>query len=155
MEEYNIILKEEPEQSIKSFRPFGFWYHITDEQDKIYIQLNKKIDPCNYNIDSECFINFKLVDFNNLKLENADKILCIDNEEDLTEFNTKYTTGNVLHTGILWDKVAQSFGGIEIRQEFSEMREKLLWFQTFDVKCGCIWNTKIPNYMKLASESYI
>lgn len=40
---------------------------------------------------------------------------------------------------IKWDKVADDYGGIEICP-WIEKRKYYLWYNTFDVASGCIWN---------------
>lgn len=127
-------------QSMKTFTPISFHYCTIDNQSgKICIKLKDNI--LNYNIDDNYFIN--------ISEKNKDKILSINTEADLNTFNTTYTTGNDLHTGICWNIVAEDYAGIEIRQEFTELREEYKWFQSFIIKGGYIWNSTIFNYMVL------
>ncbi len=88
----------------------------------------------------------------NIKKKDKDKILVINNEKDFNIFNKKYGYkssynkkfweekggGNYL---IKWENVANDYGGIEICPYLKKKRY-YLWYSTFDVASGCIWNIK-------------
>ena len=126
----------------KPFKPVGIYYDIIDKP-------NNKI--CTnawglsyYTINSDCFIN--------ISEKNKDKILSITTTEDLDLFNTTYSIGCNLHTGICWDVVSTDYAGLEICQEFASLRGKYVWLQPFDINCGCIWNITMLDYLEVADS---
>ena len=79
---------------------------------------------------------------------NESKILTIKDEKGLEEFHNKYSFVPTYHQGkiirkyndIDWLKVSLDYSGIEIAPYQYTYRHKFLWYYTWDVASGCIWN---------------
>ena len=142
---FNVDYKyKQPKDGIK---PNGLWYSCYNSwYNWVVVEgipwLHKYIHKININ-------NNVLTDIKN---KDKDKLLVISNIKDFDIFNKKYGYsasynkkfwknkggGNDL---IKWDKVAKDYGGIEICPYLTDKRY-YLWYNTFDVASGCIWNTK-------------
>jgi hypothetical protein len=91
---------------------------------------------------------YKIYIYKNIQtdIRNKDnrKLLLINNLKDFDIFNNRYkykTTKNI-RAQINWNKVSEDYGGIEICPYFTT-RRKYLWYMSWDVASGCIWNTSI------------
>ena len=131
-------------QSKKSHKPRGFWYSCYNDwynwtqETELYKYQYKYIHKIN--INNRVLTNIR----NKNQNKNQNKILVINNVKDFDIFNKRYAhlykdeNNNYL---VNWDKVAKDYGGIEICPYLSERRH-YLWYDTFDVGSGCIWNIK-------------
>lgn len=140
----NININKKYKQSI-NWKPDGLWYSCYNEwydfliDSKINYYLHKYIHKIN--------INKNII--TNIRNKNKDKLLVIKNMKDLNLFNKIYglkfkmkINGNNKITDIInWIKVSQDYGGIEICPFLSKGR-KYLWYSTWDIGSGCLWNTK-------------
>ena len=87
---------------------------------------------------------------------NKDAVLVITNIKDLKKFNKKYGRKNNPndYLFIYWNKVKLDYSGIEFKN-YSKIYDKLprnkdfLWFSTFDINSGVIWNDKCVNIEKI------
>lgn len=140
-------------QSKNGIKPSGFWYSCYNDRYN-WTQIegmfqHKYIHKIN--------INSKVL--TDIENKNKDKILVIDNINDFDIFNRRYghldkNDHNMKWKNYLvtWDKVSKDYGGIEICPYLTQ-RKHYLWYNTFDVASGCIWNTKtIINSSELIYE---
>ena len=69
---------------------------------------------------------------------NPSAMCMINNADKFEEFSNKY----MVERGYIdWSKVALDYSGIEICPYFYEFRDsKHLWYYTWDIPSGCIWN---------------
>lgn len=127
------------------FKPNGFWYSCYNcwykwtQEEAMFQFQHKYIHKININSKALTNINYK----------NKNKILVIKNLKDFDTFNKKYgfldkkIADNPKWKNYLinWKAVARDYGGIEICPYLTE-RSNYLWYYTFDVASGCIWNIK-------------
>ena len=73
----------------------------------------------------------------------------IHNLKDFDIFNSRYayelrylndSENDLLNYLVDWNKVSQDYGGIQICPYLK--KEKILWYCSFDVASGCVWNIK-------------
>jgi hypothetical protein len=85
-------------------------------------------------------------------LNKKNGILSIKTIEDFHLFNKKYRIKNKKYTEINYNKVAEDYGGIEIKnynkinQELRKDKnyyKKYSWFYSYDFSSGCIWNLSL------------
>lgn len=79
------------------------------------------------------------------------KLLILKTEESLDEFTKRYGT-HELHLRnyrINWPQVAKLYAGIEISPYHWSRRYDLLWYYTWDVASGCLWDPSIVRSIKL------
>jgi hypothetical protein len=86
------------------------------------------------------------------------KVKRILNIEDAIEFTKEFQANNQTSAmmGLLnWNKVKTKYYGIEIIPlldiPITDLyKHRLMWYKTFDIPSGCIWDTKaIANYIKI------
>jgi hypothetical protein len=75
---------------------------------------------------------------------NMNKIKVLKNEKDVIEFQAKYGVDKFGFGDykIDWSKVAQDYSGIEVNPYDYGIRMKYMWYGTFDIASGCIWNSR-------------
>lgn len=137
------------------YKPDGFWYNIKDSYFK---------NPTTNFGDYFYEIVLKTKSLSNINNEDKNKILSINNIEDLNIFNNKYKTKFGKHTIIKWYLVAENNGGIEFKNYLKIIKilrkdknnfYKYSWFYGFDFSSGCIWNLNIikeKNFIKKLTE---
>jgi len=107
--------------------------------------------------------------FTNINNKDKDKILLINNYEDLVKFNRKYTKlekekeglGSYLFRKIKYKKLINDYGGIEIRN-YNAIRKKLrevekgkyqsTFFYVLDYDTGRFWDEKLIKEIKYFRE---
>jgi len=112
---------------IKGLKPCGLWYAYGEE----WIDLILKEYP-----DSELVTNLKNGIISIFELELAGNIIKLSSAQDIKNFHYKYSIDN---EKINWLYVSSVYDGIEINP-FEKEYSKHLWYKTFDIKSGCIWN---------------
>lgn len=128
------------------FKPNGIWYAKNNE----WIKWAKK------NIDQTYKYNYKITILHtDLQHPTKSKILLINTKRELVDFTIKYGTLVNLEIDdmilINWKKVANDYGGIEVKKMSSSVSKKLidyfniknncfLWNYSFDITSGCVWN---------------
>jgi len=126
----NIDIKFKPtiytEKCVKN-KPKGLWYGMGDS----WINWVRTEMP-----HWECDNLFKL------DLDES-KIIKLNNEEELLDFNEKY--GEELYGAsncIDWFEVSKKYSGIEIPNYLWSLRmdRRVGWYYGWDVASGCIWN---------------
>lgn len=135
---YNKKYKQ-PQLGVK---PDGFWYGCNNDwykwckyegMDEFLLKYIHKIN-LNYNIKTT------------LNKPNKEKLLIINNEKEFIKFDKLYGITYKKYRYIKWNMVSRDFGGIEICPHFKKFvgngNEKYLWYWTWDVASGCIWNIK-------------
>ena len=128
-------------------KPSGLWYSCHDSwynwilAEEMPEKLLKYIHKLNIK-------NNVLTDIRN---KNKNKLLVIKTLKDFDLFNKNYKViikskykkkkifYTVENTYIDWKKVSNDFGGIEICPYLNK-RRNILWYNSFDVASGCIWN---------------
>ena len=131
-----------------SLKPNGFWYSCGDDwynwikREKMTKYLHKYIQQININ-------NNVMTDIRN---KDKNKLLIIKNVKDFDIFNKRYGKLQdyllpiidnfvMINQYIDWIKVSKDYGGIEICPYFIS-RNNYVWYNSWDVASGCIWNTK-------------
>lgn len=113
--------KEQLEHS--GHKPTGFWYSCEHE----WLNWVRLEMP---GWESEHYYDVKL---------DYSKILTLDTEEKMIAFDREY---GIDDWTINWELVAEKYYGIEICPARRRLRFKLLWYSTWDIASGCIWNKK-------------
>lgn len=133
------------------FKPSGLWYANKYEW-KVWAKDNM-------DVKYKYFYKIK-VRHTTLDKYDKNKVLLIKTKKDFTNFTIKYGKEIKLNTEtnmvlINWKKVAEDFGGIEIRNNQNKLKSSddmidklklntkkkhLLWSVTIDVDSGCVWN---------------
>ena len=120
-------------QHHSNFTPEGFWYQIGESWERY------RKGVCN---DREQLYKA------NLQIDKTN-VLVIETLEEFDSFHDKYCAEDFSlmrrKTMINWLAVSQDYDGIEIPYYFHDRRidRKRFWYNTWDVACGCIWNTDI------------
>ena len=102
-------------------------------------------------------INIKKNILIDIKHKDKNKILVIKNVKDFDIFEKKYRG----ISNINWKKVSNDYGGIEICPYYLIERSGYIWYSTWEVASGCIWNVKsiIKNteliYQKNKKNKYV
>jgi hypothetical protein len=89
-----------------------------------------------------------------VELDNTDKILVIETAEDVKKFTDAYYVGKQ-YNHIDWPRVQKMYHGIEVRN-FGEIKGSVghrlfdlpMWFCTWDLDSGCIWNPAAIKYTR-------
>jgi hypothetical protein len=102
-------------------KPRGFWYGIEDEwKTCVEFEMPHWLGEHEYFVD--------LGDSNVLFLDTPDKII---------NFHKEYRQP---HGMVDWNRLSQTYDGIEISPYQWGLRLELLWYYGWDVASGCIWN---------------
>lgn len=139
--------KKRKYQQVSGIKPDGFWYACYDDWYNFEERGDSKYIH-QININSRVLTN--------IQNKNKDKLLVIDNVNDFDIFNSRYAYElrysndsekeifkyNDLQNYLVdWNKVSQDYGGIQICP-YLKKRKKILWYYSFDVASGCVWNIK-------------
>ena len=139
--------KKRKYQQVSGIKPDGFWYACYDDWYNFEQRGDSKYIH-QININSGVLTN--------IQNKNKDKLLVIHNLKDFDIFNSRYAHGlrysndsekeifkyNDLQNYLVdWKKVSQDYGGIQICP-YLKKRKKILWYNSFDVASGCVWNIK-------------
>lgn len=77
---------------------------------------------------------------------NSSKILQIKNYSEIIEFTQEYKSSEQIIPGIIffidWPRIELKYDGIEINPYIGQARtnEKTIWYYSWDIPSGCIWN---------------
>ena len=80
---------------------------------------------------------------------NVSNMLFISTADELDKFTTKYAAPRSQDNSMFadrqlwnidWEKVAQTYDGIEICPYIASRRHKYMWYYGWDVASGCLWN---------------
>ena len=77
----------------------------------------------------------------NIHNKDKNKLLVIKTMKDFDIFNKRYRIEENTYSLINWKIVAKDYGGIEICP-FISKRKNYIWYSSWDVASGCIWNIK-------------
>lgn len=125
-----IFKNPEIVENINYWKPQGLFYSIDNE----WLEWCKKEEP-NWIFK----YNFEVI-------INPEKILIIDSYEGIKRFNQLYCKRNDIN----WMRVYDKYCGIELKPYFYEYRCEFMWYLSWDVASGCIWNEKaIKEIIKL------
>lgn len=118
-------------------KPIGLW--LSDESDYGWRQWCESEDFNLKNLSHQTVFNVSL-----------EKIILLQNSEDLLLFTEKYSDSRTLPTyfnlpkfklqGIDWGAVGRDYNGIIITPYQWENRLKFSWYYPWDCASGCIWN---------------
>lgn len=111
-------------------KPDGFWYGFGEE----WIDWTKTAGPERkgeyiYEVDI-----------------NGSNILQIKDYSELTRFTKEYGSIKQIVPGVIfhidWSRIELKYDGIEINPYIYQARmdQKTLWYYTWDIASGCIWN---------------
>ena len=145
----NFNLENTYNQKVNGFKPCGFWYSCYND----WYDWTQREELFQYKYIHQININSKVL--TNIDNKDTDKLLVIHNLKDFDIFNKRYAYldtnqndtelfgNNIKWENYLvdWDKVSQDYGGIEICP-YLKKRKHYLWYHSFDVASGCIWNIK-------------
>lgn len=88
------------------------------------------------------------------KQRDGTKMLVIGNVRDFDRFTMRYQVIVGEYACIDWSRVSKDYAGIEICP-YLEKRRDVLWYSTWDVASGCIWNIlPIVQHITLIYEKY-
>lgn len=123
--------------NIIHLKPSGFWYSCHNDwynwiiKIKILHFLHKYIHK----------INLCKNIMTNIHNKDKNKLLVIKTMKDFDIFNKRYRIEENTYSLINWKIVAKDYGGIEICP-FISKRKNYIWYSSWDVASGCIWNIK-------------
>lgn len=118
----------------ESFKPVGFWVSVQGEDDWPSWCRSEM-----WNVES---LENRAV----VELDPAANVLMLETPFAMLEFHTKYekpSAERYWNKGYIdWSAVAKDYDGIIIApyQWSLRLSTKLLWYYTWDVASGCIWN---------------
>lgn len=116
------------------FKPNGLWYSIDDAWEEWCRQQGFDVDRLSIATEIEV---------------DTSKILIIDTIDKLSMFDNKYGANKYIN----WESVSYDYHGIEISPYFWKARRDFIWYYTWDVASGCIWNTSAILSIKELVES--
>ena len=123
-------------QKVGGSKPVGLWYSIGTDW----------VDWVRDNMPHWEGENLYIIDIN------PNNILHLNTEEKVIEFSNLYSVKNGRESGrgfdIDWVKVAQKYSGIEISPYQYGLRFEYLWYYTWDIASGCLWNNNAVNNIK-------
>lgn len=123
-------LKKRRYTQISGDKPEGLWYGFGDE----WIDWTEMAGP-----ERKGNYLYK-VDIN------GSKILQIKDYSEIIEFTKEYMSDKQLMPGIIfsidWPRIELKYDGIEINPYIYQARlvDKFIWYYSWDVASGCIWN---------------
>lgn len=121
------------------FKPNGYWYSCNNSWYNWIIE--EKMLEWLHNYIYKININRNVI--TDIRNKDKNKLLVIKNIADLDTFNDMYGVQTKDYYRIInWSKVSKDYGGIEICPYFISKKFDYIWYNTFDVASGCIWNTK-------------
>ena len=137
-------LKKRHYTQISSDKPEGFWYGFGDE----WIDWTEMSGPERkgnylYKVDID-----------------GSKILQIKDYSEIIEFTKEYMSDKQLMPGIIfsidWPRIELKYDGIEINPYIHQARliDKFIWYYSWDVASGCIWNLEKVKIALLGSLEY-
>ena len=129
---FKLNKTEKYNQSNALDKPKGLWYQINGSWNEwCSIEMPQWLEK---KIDWELSID-------------KSNVLIIDTLEKFNLFETKYCAKHPFlpsNNYINWKKVSKDYDGIEITNYIYSKRMSSMWYYTWDVASGCIWNlTKI------------
>lgn len=116
-------------------KPDGFWYGFGEE----WIEWT---ETAGQELKGEYIYEVDI---------NGSNILQIKDYSELTEFTKEYGSSKQIVPGVIfsmdWPRIEFKYDGIEINPYIYQARmdQKTLWYYSWDVASGCIWNLKKTN----------
>ncbi len=130
----NIRSTPSEEQKIE-FKPKGFWFGIQDS----WVDWIEGEAP-----------HWKQDNLYSVEVD-EDKCLVINTLEELVKFHNTYRTNTSYGEMINWSIVADQYSGVIIKEYFWEKRTDYMWYYTWDVASGCIWdNTAVKSVNQIS-----
>lgn len=111
-------------------KPNGFWYGFGDKWiDWAEVAGPEYMGEYVYEVDI-----------------NGSNVLQIKNHSEIIEFTREYGSSEQIVPGVIffidWPRIELKYDGIEVNPYIGQARtdEKTLWYYTWDIASGCIWN---------------
>lgn len=111
-------------------KPDGFWYGFGDKWiDWAEVAGPEYMGEYVYEVDI-----------------NGSNVLQIKNHSEIIEFTREYGSSEQIVPGVIffidWPRIELKYDGIEVNPYIGQARtdEKTLWYYTWDIASGCIWN---------------
>jgi hypothetical protein len=115
---------------VSDHKPIGMWF----------CPGNEWIEWCEGDMPSGIEKDKQLVRF----FIDMARVLQITTEEELRAFSDKYLDRSVPGGGkINWTAVAEQWAGIEVSPYIWKCRMDLMWYYSWDISSGCIWENVI------------
>lgn len=119
-------------------KPAGFWYSCGDSWYDWVIRNGIFYAKYMHKI------TMRENSFASIREKDVNCILLIANNIDFDIFCKTYKIqNNDIFCLIDWKKVAQDYGGIEISPYRGKTPLSSIWYHSWDVASGCVWNLKI------------
>ena len=137
---YRSFIKDTNKKSILGIKPCGLWYSIGDSW----------LEWC----IGEDFPGIGRYLYE-VELNPKANILFLSTKNDVCSFNKEYIKKDKIFNSINWPKVMEDYDGIEVNPYFEELRysfHNLLWYCSWDIPSGCIWNSNAKNKIILLEE---
>jgi hypothetical protein len=114
------------QQPSSEWKPQGFWFGVEDS----WINWTESEAP-----------DWKGDNLYSVEVDES-KCLVIEDEQQFLDFSKKYGTMGNIGKVINWQKVADDYPGIVIKDYFWEYRldNNHAWYYTWDVASGCVWD---------------
>jgi len=130
--EEKITFRNNPKQT-PHHKPKGLWYGIGTS----WVDWIRSEQP-----DWE-------EDYTHIVDVDLSKIKVIRSYDELLKFSDEYSIGDKPTGGLIdWAKVASKYSGIEIVPYIFKARFDLLWYYSWDVASGCIWDSNAIKSIK-------
>lgn len=124
------------------FKPKGLWYGIGTA----WIDWVRTEMP-DWESDNVFLID---IDTTKIKvLSTLDEIIAFNKEYGVVDANSSFKNTFFSNRDIDWRKVASEYSGFEISPYIWKARNLFMWYSTFDIASGCIWDGSIIKQVKL------
>lgn len=134
-----LILKTveytQEQESYTFSKPDGLWYALGDA----WGQYLKKFDK-------EIYKKYHYIASLNIDYTN---ILKIDSSQKFEDFHKNYSIKRNFGPAIDWKKVSEDYKGIEIIPYRPDFRHIYMWYNTWDLASGCIWDLSVIKDYKI------
>jgi hypothetical protein len=128
---------------LPDIKPHGFWYQVDHEWEE-WCSCNMpawvKPNRCSIEVDHS-------------------RMIVIDSFEKLKAFSLKYKYKTITTRQLTsefrtidWSRVAADYAGIEISPYQHEARYAYMWYYSWDVASGCVWDSSAIRIIKNASR---
>lgn len=116
-------------------KPNGLWYACGDDWiDWLQMEMPGRLERENFLYELE-------LDY--------DHILKLETPEQISKFSNMFCGKGRISDMIDWEKVAKLYSGIEICPYQYERRMDTMWYYSWNVASGCVWDKKAFKGVKL------
>lgn len=151
---------------LMSGKPQGLWYSCYDpslkETNRTWIDWQGGEEDEIYEFSGQWRINLKEDVIQLDEPANNNRVLLIPTEGDLMRLIDKYgidkypednPMSRFQETIIDWIKFKRDYAGIEIHPHLDKCHFKIMWYNIWDVACGCIWDLSVIKNVETISLS--